>query len=445
MLQALMFGTMNVFINTPWYFVGAAVFSENLRISKRAFYLCVAAIALLDGIGNACIFAFAPDFNTARSVFKVVYYAVIVLLFLLAFRVFPGKLLYVFLIIQALSTTINYMAYLLNLLFLPEGTAIGYGDVVTYPLAIIAGTALAIPLLWRFCENRLRPAFEDMSNKSVIYLCITPILFFIIQIFISNINFRYVLSNTSPQAVYNKAMTIVVYLLLVVTGLITHYVSLRMMLESARRARLAAENRAQERQLALQAQGFEQMMESINQARAARHDLRHHLSVLAGYVRAGSMDELSAYLQEYARSLPDDSEQPLCANHAVDVLVRHYLADARQAGAQVEAKLVVPQNTGIPGTDLCIVFGNLFENAAQSVARQTQGERFIRSRCETTAGKLVLTIDNSCPLGEEPGRPGVGLSSVGAVAKKYNGTVRFEQVNGVYKSAVLLHMPEGTM
>lgn len=439
MLQAIQFGIMNVFINTPWYFVGGMAFEDNLRIRKRSFYLCIVIIALLDGVGNFWLLAFARDFNTARSVFKIAYYSVIVLLFLLSFRVFVGKLLYVFLIIQALATTINYVAYLLNMLFLPTGTAIGYGDVITYPLTIIVGIAVTLPLLWRFFKKRLRPAFEEMSNKSVLFLCVTPILFFIIQIFMSNINFRYVLSNKGAEAVYNKVFTIVVYLLVVVTGLITYYINIQMMLESAHRARLEAENHAQERQLRLQVQSYEQLMENIDQGKAVRHDVRHHLSVIRGHAQASDIEAVLAYLEEYTMSLPGDNEPPVCENHVVDVLVRHYLRNARGAGAKVEVKLVVPQDIGISNTDLCIVFGNLFENAAQSVIRQTEGERFVQARCETTKSKLVLTLDNSCPAYEaKDGRQGGGLSSVAAVARKYHGTVRFNKEGTVYKSSVIL-------
>jgi sensor histidine kinase regulating citrate/malate metabolism len=221
---------------------------------------------------------------------------------------------------------------------------------------------------------------------------------------------------------------------MLLTGLATYYVNLRMVMDGARRARREAELQAG---LALQAGRYEQLAEGIARTRQARHDLRHHLSVINAYIEKNDRAELETYLREYMERLPEEDEPPVCQNLAVDAVVRHYLARARAAGAEVDVRLTLPQNAGVAGADLCVVFGNVFENAALAVERQTAGQKYLKARCETSGGKIVLTVDNSTNP-REKSVPGVGQESVRAVALRLGGTVRFTQDAGVYQTSVML-------
>ena len=193
-----------------------------------------------------------------------------------------------------------------------------------------------------------------------------------------------------------------------------------------------------ENQLSLQMNRYEQIVENIEKARQARHDLRHHLSVISAYAENDNHENLKKYLADYLGGLPESEEPPFCQNHAVDAVLRHYLSRARAAGAEINVRINLPQRVGIPNSDLCIVFGNIFENAAKAMERQTVGRKYIKAICESDDGKIVLTVDNSTNIGEKP-RNGLGLKSVEAVTKKSDGGVLFEQGSGVYQSSIMLY------
>lgn len=76
---------------------------------------------------------------------------------------------------------------------------------------------------------------------------------------------------------------------------------------------------------------------------------------------------------------------------------------------------------------------------ANSVAGQKDGIKFITSRCSLSGSKLILTVDNSTDSGTAA--VGIGQQSVRAVAEKYQGGVRFDRKGSVYKSSVLLCIP----
>lgn len=108
----------------------------------------------------------------------------------------------------------------------------------------------------------------------------------------------------------------------------------------------------------------------------------------------------------------------------------------------------MPQGAGIAGTDLCIVFGNCLENAIEACERMSSGKKFIRIKSEFRGAMLIILVDNSFEgavrrdgetfLSSKRSGSGIGVTSVQAVAKKYNGMAKFEPDKTVFHVSVML-------
>ena len=73
------------------------------------------------------------------------------------------------------------------------------------------------------------------------------------------------------------------------------------------------------------------LMETVEQTRQMRHDLRHHLTA----IQAMAGDEnpnLTAYLSELIRDIPA-AVRDYCENPTVNAVVSHYAARCRQEGS----------------------------------------------------------------------------------------------------------------
>lgn len=421
---------LNVFLlDFPYYLLAAVPFMPSLRVPKPVIGTGMVLTGILHGAAIALAVAFLPEWRTAVTFISMAHYALCILQFLLYFRDSPLKIIYVFLIIQAIATVINAAGRFIDFQMFPETALDPY--TVQYTLITLALMVVLLPFLWWYFRGRLRKDFEAVPASYFGMLCITPLLFFIIIL---------LFSNTFNRRMYSDANLFALMAFVSITGIITYLLTLRMVMVSAQRAKLLADNQSMEQQLQYQAEGYDKLTESIERARAARHDLRHHLSVIDAYLEQDDRPGLTGYLAEYRRSLPEDTEAPVCKNYTVDVIVRHYLAGARAAGAEIDVKLDLPREAGIPDADLCIVFGNLFENAANAVTAQKEGHRYIRARCDCENGRIVLTVDNSVGAATARRRAegGMGQLSVRAVAEKYGGGVRFQAGNGEYRSSVMM-------
>lgn len=219
----------------------------------------------------------------------------------------------------------------------------------------------------------------------------------------------------------------------------------------AEKKRLEHQMQEVNRNLEIQRMQYHRIAENDAMIKAQRHDLRHQLTVLKVLFEQRDGDKFERYLEVLGKKLPTGREPILCDNYAVNAVVSHYAETARQAGAEVSVSLSIPsQLTTEQESDLCIIIGNLMENAAEACARMSGDERFVRVNSLLQHGVLTIAVDNSFEgnlqkkegvfLSSKRKGEGVGLTSVSAVAKKYGGRAQFEQEDSVFQASVYLRI-----
>lgn len=180
-----------------------------------------------------------------------------------------------------------------------------------------------------------------------------------------------------------------------------------------------------------------------------RHDLRHHLTAVREL--AGDNRKLQDYLSALEEKIPKKGER-FCENSVVNAVISHYASVCEQEGIELSARLAVP-NTSVQSadSDLCVVFSNLLENAAEACSRMDTGKKYIRL-CSTVHSKtLTITMDNSfngkvTKIGErfrsaKRNGYGVGLASVRSIAEEAHGGADFRAEGNVFYSSVYIRLP----
>ena len=100
--------------------------------------------------------------------------------------------------------------------------------------------------------------------------------------------------------------------------------------------------------------------------------------------------------------------------------------------------------------DLCVIIGNLLDNAMEACLRQTEEkERFIRVFIGVLKEQLYISVSNSVEggikksdktyfSGKGSEAHGFGLASIDRIAAKYDGYVNRQDEEGVFATEVLL-------
>ncbi len=112
-------------------------------------------------------------------------------------------------------------------------------------------------------------------------------------------------------------------------AILIYYVVTRLILEQNKTLDLKEENH----QLTMQAMQYENLQEKITDARRAKHDVRHHITLMQEYLAGGRLDALRDYLNAYKKSLPDDSLIRFCENAAANAVLLYFAQQAKNSAS----------------------------------------------------------------------------------------------------------------
>ena len=291
------------------------------------------------------------------------------------------------------------------------------------------------------------PLVRKIDSRDMKWLLIVPVMFYVISEFLPFVHIDTGVIDAAHMSLF---------LIYLISSLAVCVLLLRILAGVVKNTRLEAEAEAINRQLAMQREQYARLMKNMETVKFMQHDMRHHLTLIEELGQG--VAKLEEYIQSVSEKLSDTDEKFFCTNFAVNTVAAHYLGMAENEGASVEARLEIPEETGfVQAMDLCVIMGNLLENAVEACRRLKDGNKFIRVRARIEGDSLSIVVVNSfdglwLECGKdgvylsrktnegEPEREGVGLSSVKAVCEKYRGLVQYEITNDVWKSSALVHM-----
>ena len=247
-----------------------------------------------------------------------------------------------------------------------------------------------------------------------------------------------------------------VLLLIFLTALSVIGVMIRALASAASLHRLRQAEQAAQLQLEAQRREYEDLRRKTEQGRQYRHDMRHHLRVLQGlFDRANSAEGLQ-YIRTLDGQLTELEQQTWCENATVNAVLRSYIGRAREEGCRVTVRAQVPQECPVDEADLCVILAKGMENAVNACRDNAEeDEKWIRVGVTAHEnGNLSVGIENPCtrpvafgrdglPKGADGERHGIGLRSVEAVVKKYDGILQCELTQGVFRLRAVLFLSSG--
>lgn len=149
-------------------------------------------------------------------------------------------------------------------------------------------------------------------------------------------------------------------------------------------------------------------------------------------------EQLKVHTKGYQEA-KNDSQITVCENHVANSVICHYLALAKTEEIRtIDIKCALDNTCEIENIDLCIILGNLLENAIEGCKTLPIDQRAIKFRMRTYLGEFMLTIDNTfdgfvqvdgehyISRKRKKDQKGIGLSSVTSVVNTYGGKLRCE-------------------
>jgi sensor histidine kinase regulating citrate/malate metabolism len=193
---------------------------------------------------------------------------------------------------------------------------------------------------------------------------------------------------------------------------------------------------------------YQKMNETYETLRIMRHDYRHHLNVIGEFLRTGDKLEIEKYLTALQKKMPENMLDHYCSNSVLNALLASYSERCAKSDIQYDVRISLPDDLTIPNYDMCIVLGNLLENAVEASSRQ-EGARKIELTVNTKGTHLAVMVQNNFAgeITQDEGLPvstkqygGLGLHSVQAIATRYGGELMTEWDAGKFTAYVLISL-----
>lgn len=195
---------------------------------------------------------------------------------------------------------------------------------------------------------------------------------------------------------------------------------------------------------------YQMLEEQYCQMERLRHDMKNHMIALENLVKNRQWDHAGRYLKDMAEAGSLETEDPATGSLVLDALLYHKRLQAKKKGITWQCDAKLPGDLPIKETDLCIIAGNILDNAIEACQRLQETEPFIQVHMGAIKKCLLLEVRNSMEPADgreifksrkkNPQRHGLGLANVRAAAANYNGTVHIETENKIFSASVLLPM-----
>ena len=128
----------------------------------------------------------------------------------------------------------------------------------------------------------------------------------------------------------------------------------------------------------------------------------------------------------------------------VDAILHVKELQYRDQGIKLQCKCSVPEDLAVAGTDLCSLFSNLLDNAANAVDPLEPQQKIVSLSSVFDQNVFTVRCENPYP-GEgsllpshRPDGHGLGLSILEDLAKRYQGEMNTETDNDIFKVTLWL-------
>lgn len=195
---------------------------------------------------------------------------------------------------------------------------------------------------------------------------------------------------------------------------------------------------------------------AYQESRTLRHDLKNYLLDIKVSLAEGRIEEVqkkidsileknSIYKNEVAKS----------GNLVLDALINYRYAVADARNIPMECRVQVPGELPYESADLCIILGNLLDNAMEAVEKLPEGKRDIELSMSMLKGNLKIMVSNPflketltrkngkiITSKEDKKNHGIGLASVCHAVDKYNGEMIISYEGNRFCVEILLYPPQ---
>lgn len=186
-----------------------------------------------------------------------------------------------------------------------------------------------------------------------------------------------------------------------------------------------------------------------NQMRGWKHDYRNHIQALKAYALTDNIEAIKSYLDALDTDLSSIDTVIKTGNSMADAILNSKISLAKSKNIMVKADAHIPLALKTSELDLCVILGNLFNNAIEASLELPEEQRLIRIYMDIKNTQLYISFTNftaSDKLKKANGLfsttkgdgHGFGLIRIDNIIKRLDGYISRNSENGAFTTEILI-------
>ena len=203
---------------------------------------------------------------------------------------------------------------------------------------------------------------------------------------------------------------------------------------------------------------YKMLEEQYSHLERLRHDMKNHIIALSGLLENKDYKKMDEYLRNMEHGGNLEGSEEITGNTAVDTILSHKKKQAEAKNIAWECSVHIPGTCCINEFDLCVLFGNLLDNAieaCENLPPNSDKDKYINIQAGTVKKCFLLEVNNPTDASsgqvigatskKTPGKHGIGLLNISDVVESYNGVTDISIKDGIFTISILIPLRDVSM
>lgn len=187
--------------------------------------------------------------------------------------------------------------------------------------------------------------------------------------------------------------------------------------------------------------------------RGWRHDYHNHMQKIRAHLALKEYKQVDEYINQMEKELKGIDLKYKTGNTGLDAILNSKLTLAESNGLNIKCDAELPQKLFFNQVDLCVLIGNLIDNAIEACGKMDEREnRFLRIYICIRKSQLYISVSNATNevvrkldkeyITNKRGNHGHGLKRIDSIVEKHRGYINRQNEPGVFATEILLPMED---
>ena len=194
---------------------------------------------------------------------------------------------------------------------------------------------------------------------------------------------------------------------------------------------------------------YQEVENMYRQMRGWRHDYRYHIQTVRALAENGDLDAVKKYLDGLELDLNTVDTVIKTGNAMADAILNSKISLARAKKIEVHVDAHIPVKLKMSELDLCVILGNLFDNAIEASMKLPENGRMIRVYMDMKNTQLYISFTNFTAEGKlqkigkvfrtSKGKGhGFGLVRIDEIVERLGGYLSRNSEEGAFTTEILI-------